>query len=76
MSADEAMKIICGDRPEWAVALRGLRYREGFTQDALGKILDIDPSDISKMERGIQSIDKPTAKRLAKIFKINYKVFL
>jgi DNA-binding XRE family transcriptional regulator len=76
MSADEAIKKICGDRPEWAVALRGLRYREGLTQKALGDLLGIEQTNISKMEQGCRPIGKTVAKRIAKIFKSDYRIFL
>ena len=74
MSAEEAIKKICGDLPEWAVALRGLRYREGLTQKALGELLGIEQTNISKMEQGKRPIGKTVAKRLAKIFKSDYGV--
>jgi DNA-binding XRE family transcriptional regulator len=76
MSADEAIKKICGDRPEWAVALRGLRYREGLTQKALGEMLGIEQTNISKIEQGKRPIGKTVAKRIAKIFKLDYRIFL
>jgi len=76
LSADDIIKKICGKRPEWAVALRGYRYRENLTQADLGNLLGIDQSNISKMERGTRAIGKAIAKKLAKLFKIDYHVFL
>jgi DNA-binding XRE family transcriptional regulator len=76
MSVDEAIKKICGDRPEWAVALRGLRYREGLTQKALGEMLGIEQTNISKMEQGKRPIGKAIAKRIAELFKSDYRIFL
>jgi DNA-binding XRE family transcriptional regulator len=76
MSADEAIKKICGDRPEWAVSLRGLRYREGLTQAELGEMLGIAQTNISKMEQGKRPIGKTIAKRIAKLFKSDYRIFL
>ena len=76
MSADEMIKKICGNLPEWAVALRGLRYREGLTQTALGELLNIEQTNISQMERGKRPIGKMLAKRLGKIFKTDYRIFL
>lgn len=76
VSADEAMKTICGVRPEWSVALRGLRYREGLTQKAFGKKLGIEQTNISKMEQGKRPIGKTLAKRIAKVFKSDYRIFL
>jgi DNA-binding XRE family transcriptional regulator len=76
MSADEAIKKICRDSPEWAIALRGLRYREGLTQKALGEMLGIEQTNISKMEQGKRPIGKTIAKRIAKLFKSDYRIFL
>lgn len=76
MSADDMIKKICGDLPEWAVALKGLRYRERLTQTDLGNLLNIEQTNISQMERGKRPIGKTLAKRLAKIFKTDYRLFL
>ena len=76
MSADEAIKKICGCLPEWAVALKGLRYREGLTQTALGEILGIEQTNISKMEQGKRPIGKSISKRIAKAFNLDYRIFL
>lgn len=76
MSADEMIRTICEDIPEWAVALRGLRIREHLTQSALGQLLGIAQTNISKMETGKRSIGKKIAKRLASLFKTDYRIFL
>lgn len=76
MSADEMINKIRGDRPAWAVCLRGLRYRENLTQSALSELLGIDQANISKMELGKRAIGKSIAKRLAKLFNIDYHLFL
>ncbi len=76
MSSKEATKKISGDMPEWAVALRGLRYREGLTQTKLGEMLGIEQTNISKMEQGKRPIGKTIAKRIAKLFKSDYRIFL
>lgn len=74
--ADEVIRDICGDLPEWAVCLRGLRYREDLTQTSLGKLLGIPQTNISQMERGKRPIGKKTAKRLADLFHTDYHLFL
>ncbi len=61
MSADDAMKKIRGDRPEWAVALHGFRYRDRLTQTALGEMLGIEQTNVSKMEQGKRPIGKTIA---------------
>lgn len=76
MSADEMIKNICGDLPEYAAALRGLRYREELTQSALGDLLGIAQTNISKMELGKRHIGKNLAKKLADFFHTDYKIFL
>lgn len=76
MSLDEALHELCGDLPRWAIALRGLRRREGLTQLEIGKILNISQGNLSQMERGKRPIGKRIAKRLAELFKTDYRLFL
>ena len=76
ISADEAIKKICGALPEWAIALKGLRFREGLTQAAMGKILGIEQTNVSKMEHGKRPIGKAISKRIAKVFNLDYRIFL
>lgn len=76
MSAEEAITKICGSRPKWSVMLKGLRNREGLTQQQLGEMVGIAQTNISQMERGIRSIGKQLAKRFAKFFHTDYRIFL
>jgi DNA-binding XRE family transcriptional regulator len=76
MSFDEAMKLLLKGKNQASVVLRGFRYREGLTQEALGEILGIDQTNISKMERGLRPIGKLMAKKLAEFFKTDYRIFL
>lgn len=59
-----------------ALALRGARARDGMSQAVLAKKLGIAQYNVSKMENGTRPIGKKMAKRLARIFKTNYRVFL
>lgn len=59
-----------------AAALRGFRSRDGLTQVALAKRLDVTQGDISQMESGRRAIGKGMAMRLAKVFGVDYRVFL
>jgi len=59
-----------------AMALRGLRGREGLTQAELAVRLDVSQNAISEMESGKRPISTKMAKRLSKEFKISYKCFL
>lgn len=76
ISAEEIISDICQDLPRSAVFLAGLRFREGLTQKQLGKALKIAQSNISMMEKGTRPIGKGLAKRLAKYFNTDYRMFL
>ena len=76
MSVNEVLKEMCGDLPRWAIALRGLRAREGLTQVTIGNLLGIPQGNISQMEHGKRLIGKVIAKRLADLFKTDYRLFL
>jgi DNA-binding XRE family transcriptional regulator len=56
--------------------LRGFRAREEMTQAGLAVKVGVKAANISEMERGKRTIGKEMAKRLAKVFKVSYKVFL
>lgn len=68
--------------PEYAseklagIALRGARGKEGITQARLSEISGIPQRHISEMENGKRPIGVNMAKRLGKVLKISYKVFL
>jgi DNA-binding XRE family transcriptional regulator len=76
MKMEEFISTHFPDLPSWAVALRGLRNREGLTQAAFGEILGIKQTNISQMERGKRPIGKTVAKRIATIFMSDYRIFL
>jgi ribosome-binding protein aMBF1 (putative translation factor) len=59
-----------------SVALRGARKREALTQKELAHLLGISQTHISEMEHGKRPIGKDMARRLAKVLKVNYRVFL
>lgn len=61
---------------EQALALRGARFREGMTQMKLSELTGISQRHISEMENGKRSIGKVIAKRLAKVFQTDYRLFL
>lgn len=61
---------------EPGLMVRGGRVKEGLTQADLAERLGVHPSNVSEMESGKRPIGKAMAKRLAKVFKANYKVFL
>ncbi|MGE3954283.1 MAG: helix-turn-helix domain-containing protein [Parachlamydiales bacterium] len=61
---------------EAGATLKGLRTREGWTQADLASRLGVNQSNVSKMERGVRPIGKEMAKRLATLFKTDYRLFL
>lgn len=65
-----------GDIPGTALNLRGLRNREGLTQEQLGNAIGVEQSNVSKMERGTRRIGIKIAKRIEEIFGIDYHLFV
>jgi len=63
-------------QPEYSVALRGARKKEGLTQAELARATGISQGHISEMERGKREIGKERAKRLGEVLKVNYRIFL
>ncbi|MGK5088125.1 helix-turn-helix transcriptional regulator [Bdellovibrionota bacterium FG-2] len=72
----EALKDVISHGGEAATALRGARGREGMTQADLAEKLSVPQQNVSEMEKGKRPIGKAMAKRLASIFRVNYRVFL
>ena len=72
----KAAKEVFSDSLSSALNLRGLRNREGLTQAQLGQAIGVEQSNISKMERGERQIGIKIAKKLEKLFNIDYRLFL
>ena len=72
----DAAKEAFGDTSSVALNLRGLRNREGLTQAQLGYAIGVEQSNISKMERGERRISAKVAKKLEKVFNIDFRLFL
>lgn len=58
------------------VLLKGLRLREGLTQVAFAKKINVTQANLSNMEHGRRPIGKTIAKRIEKVFGTNYRYFL
>lgn len=56
--------------------LKGVRVREGMSQKAFAQMLEIPQSNLSAMETGRRAIGKIIAKRIEKMFQVNYRYFL
>jgi ribosome-binding protein aMBF1 (putative translation factor) len=61
---------------EGGLMLKGGRYRAGLTQKELAEKIGVKTHHISEMEHGKRPIGKNMAQRLAKVFNIDYRVFL
>lgn len=58
------------------VLLKGIRVRENLTQVQMAKKIKVTQSDISQMENGTRVIGKNIAKRIEKLFDVDYRSFL
>lgn len=58
------------------LALRGARYREGFSQKELSRRTGISQENISKMENGQRSVGEKVAKKLAKALHIDFELLI
>jgi transcriptional regulator with XRE-family HTH domain len=76
MDCRSAFSEILDKFSEEGATLRGFRLREGWTQVQLADKLGINQANLSKMERGLRPIGKAMAKRLALIFKADYRLFI
>ena len=56
--------------------LRGLRIREGLTQEKFAKKIKLTQANLSHMENGRRTIGRIIAKRIQKAFHVDYKIFL
>ncbi len=72
----EAFKERLGDLPGNAINLAGIRHREDLSQSKFGKAVGVNQANISKMERGVRPIGVKIAKRIGKVFNIDYRLFL
>ena len=61
---------------EAGTMIRGGRVKEGLTQQELADKLGITQGDLSKMEHSKRPIGKKMAHKLAKILRVDYRVFL
>lgn len=59
-----------------ATVLRGYRTRDGLTQQRLAVLLGCTQGDVSAMENARRPIGRAMARKLARIFETDYRVFL
>lgn len=58
------------------LALRGARYREGFSQKELAKRTGVSQENISKMENGQRVIGEKAAKKLDKALRMDDRLLM
>ena len=74
--ADEVFKNLDKKYGKTGAVIRGLRVRDGFTQEDLAQKLDIHQTHISQIENGKRVVGKNLAQKLAKVFRTDYRLFL
>jgi plasmid maintenance system antidote protein VapI len=72
----EVYKKEIGRYSEGGLMLRGSRHKAEMTQQELASALGVNQHHISEMENGKRPIGKEMAKRLAQVFKTDYRIFL
>ena len=77
-SFKNGLEFIGGEKAyrESAMMVRGARTREGMTQVELSEKLGVKQHNLSMIENAKRPVGKDLAKRLAKVFNSNYKVFI
>lgn len=58
------------------LVLRGMRYREGFSQKYLAEASGITQNEISNIENGKRTVGKKVAEKLAKVLNFDYRMLL
>ena len=74
--ADEVLRDVHEKYGKTGSVIRGLRAREDMTQIDLAKKLSVTQGDLSKMENGKRPVGKAMARRLAKVFSTDYRLFI
>ncbi len=76
VTVDEAFKHVYQKHGKIGSTLRGFRFRDELTQVELARRLGIRQAHLSAMEHGKRTVGKALAKKLAKIFNTDYRLFL
>lgn len=76
ISIDDLFSDLTQESGEPGMLLKGLRYREGLNQIDFANKLNVSQTNLSAMENGRRAIGKELAKRIAALYKLDYRVFL
>ena len=61
---------------EFGENLRELRYRKGYTQLEVAKLLNVDRTTYTKYETGVSQPDLDRLKQLCELFEVDYNTIL
>lgn len=76
MSIDDVFSDLVKENGEPGVLLRGLRFREGLSQNEFAIKMNMSQANLSAIENSRRSIGKALAKRISETFEIDYRLFL
>lgn len=76
VAAEKVLPELADDALRPATMLRGARYKADMTQKELADVLGIRQHHLSEMENAKRPIGKQMAKRLAEVFKSDYRLFI
>jgi DNA-binding XRE family transcriptional regulator len=74
--ADEVFRSLDQKYGKVGATIRGFRVRDDLTQKDLAKKLNIHQVHVSQIENGKRVVGKNLAKKLAKLFHTDYRLFL
>ena len=73
---DKVFGDLIAKHGEPGVLLKGLRAKEGVNQLKFAKTIGVTQANLSAMENGRRNIGKEIAKRIAKKYGVDYRIFL
>lgn len=76
VNADDVFANINKKYSKPGALLKGIRIRENLTQIEMAEKIKVTQSDISQMENGTRNIGRTIAKRIEKLFDVDYRSFL
>ena len=76
MSVEDVFSDLTDKYGEPGVLLKGLRFREGLSQNEFAKKINMSQANLSAIENGRRAIGKVLAKRISEAFDVDYKMFL
>ena len=76
VSSDDVFKNLNEKYTKAGALLKGVRAREGMNQTDFADKIDVTQANLSKMENGKRPIGRTVAKRIAKVFDVDYRHFL